>query len=154
MNLPVSLSEWTWLITETLRHMVSVYGYPQVSSWKFSMEQAMQVSVGNCTMEEYKPFYLATFQAIRSVLPDAEILVSDSIPDMRRSKETPSWKSFFCLPVKIIVFRIFSASSVFSVIILISWISLSTSMKLWMKFTRFLKTKISFRTNCFRSGSS
>lgn len=73
MNLPVSLSEWTWLITETLRHMVSVYGYPQVSSWKFSMEQAMQVSVGNCTMEEYKPFYLATFQAIRSVLPDAEI---------------------------------------------------------------------------------
>ena len=73
MNLPVSLSEWTWLITETLRHMVSVYGYPQVSSWKFSMEQAMQVSVCNCTMEEYKPFYLATFQAIRSVLPDAEI---------------------------------------------------------------------------------
>ena len=50
--------------------------------------------------------------------------------------------------------RLLHSEGVFSVIILISWISLSTSMKLWMKFTRFLKTKISFRTNCFRSGSS
>lgn len=73
MNLPSSLSEWTLLITETLRHIISVYGTREVSSWKFSMEQAMQVSVGNCTIEEYKPFYLATFTAIKALLPDAEI---------------------------------------------------------------------------------
>ncbi len=73
MNLPSDLSEWTQLITATLSHLISIYGKKEVSSWKFSMEQAMQVSVGNCDLEEYKQFYLATFRAIRNILPAAEI---------------------------------------------------------------------------------
>lgn len=40
----------------------------------FSVEQAMQVSVGNCGMEEYKAFYLASYRAIKAVLPDARVL--------------------------------------------------------------------------------
>ena len=73
MNLPSDLSEWTQLITATLGHLISLYGKKEVSSWKFSMEQAMQVSVGNCDLDEYKQFYLATFRAIRHMLPNAEI---------------------------------------------------------------------------------
>ena len=73
MNLPSDLAEWTQLITATLSHLTAIYGKKEVSSWKFSMEQAMQVSVGNCNMAEYKNFYLATFQAIKSILPAAEI---------------------------------------------------------------------------------
>ena len=73
MNLPSDLAEWTQLITAILSHLTAIYGKKEVSSWKFSMEQAMQVSVGNCDMEEYKQFYLATFQAIRNMLPAAEI---------------------------------------------------------------------------------
>lgn len=73
MNLPSDLSEWTQLITSTLGHLIAIYGKKEVSSWKFSMEQAMQVSVGNCEMAEYKQFYLATFQAIKNMLPGAEI---------------------------------------------------------------------------------
>lgn len=73
MNLPSDLSEWTQLITATLGHLISLYGKKEVSSWKFSMEQAIQVSVGNCDLDEYKQFYLATFRAIRHMLPNAEI---------------------------------------------------------------------------------
>ena len=73
MNLPSDLSEWTQLNTATLGHLISLYGKKEVSSWKFSMEQAIQVSVGICDLDEYKQFYLATFRAIRHMLPYAEI---------------------------------------------------------------------------------
>lgn len=73
MNLPSDLADWTQLITATLSHLIAIYGKKQVSSWKFSMEQAMQVSVGNCDMEEYQQFYLATFRTIKKMLPKAEI---------------------------------------------------------------------------------
>lgn len=73
INLPENIEEWTLLVTETLKHMAAVFGIVNASSWKFSMEQAIQVSVGNCDMEEYKAFYLATYRAIKAVLPDAEI---------------------------------------------------------------------------------
>lgn len=73
-NLPSDLGEWTWLVTAVLKHVVKVYGKQQVSQWIFSVEQAMQVSVGNCGMEEYKAFYLASYRAIKAVLPDARVL--------------------------------------------------------------------------------
>ncbi len=73
-SLPEDLNEWTQLVTAALKHMIHVYGEQRVSGWKFSIEQAMQVSVGNCGMEEYKAFWLASYRAIRSVLPHACIL--------------------------------------------------------------------------------
>lgn len=73
VSLPTNLDEWQLLVTETLRHFVSAYGKKEVSSWKFSMEQAVQISVGNCSLEDYKKFYLATYRAIKSVLPEVSI---------------------------------------------------------------------------------
>lgn len=74
MNLPDDLEEWTQLVTAVLKHIVKIYGKQQVSQWIFAVEQAMQVSVGNCGMEEYKAFYLASYRAIKGVLPKARIL--------------------------------------------------------------------------------
>ncbi len=68
------MEEWSQLVRAVLKHIVKIYGKQQVSQWVFSVEQAMQVSVGNCEMEHYKAFYLASYQAIKSVLPQARIL--------------------------------------------------------------------------------
>ena len=73
INLPDNLDEWSELIVTILKHMVETYGIQQVANWKFSIEQAIQVSVGNCDMEEYKAFYLASYKAIKSVLPTASV---------------------------------------------------------------------------------
>ncbi len=73
VSLPSDLGEWKLLVSETIRHFVSAYGREEVAKWKFSMEQAVQVSVGNCNLEDYKKFYLATYRAIKSVLPEASI---------------------------------------------------------------------------------
>ena len=74
VSLPTNLEEWSQLVRAVLKHIVKIYGKQQVSQWVFSVEQAMQVSVGNCEMEHYKAFYLASYQAIKSVLPQARIL--------------------------------------------------------------------------------
>ena len=73
VSIPTDLNEWQMLVTETLKHFVATYGRKEVSSWKFSMEQAVQMSVGNCSLEDYKKFYLATYRAIKSILPEASI---------------------------------------------------------------------------------
>ncbi len=73
VSLPENLDEWRKLIVETLKHFIVVFGKKEVEKWKFSMEQAVQISVGNIKLENYKPFYLETFRAIRSVLPNADI---------------------------------------------------------------------------------
>ncbi len=73
VSLPTDLNEWQMLVSETIRHFISAYGRNEVLSWKFSMEQAVQISVGNCSLEDYKNYYLATYRAIKSVLPEASI---------------------------------------------------------------------------------
>lgn len=115
LTLPANLEEWSQLIQATLKHMVEVYGKQRVSTWKFSVEQAVHISFRHCSMEDYKVFYMTSYRIIRSVLPSAEIFafgldtghvclpehreleelllfskVNDCIPDLL------SFQSFFC----------------------------------------------------------
>lgn len=73
LNLPENLDEWSLLVSTVIQHLITLYSKTEVSSWIFSMEPGVQVSFNNCDIESYNKFYKATFDAIRSALPEASI---------------------------------------------------------------------------------
>lgn len=73
MNLPNDLERWAEVVTGLLQHMVERYGMKEVQTWRFSMEQAVYEYYGLFTVEQYEAFYLATYRAIRRVIPGAYI---------------------------------------------------------------------------------
>lgn len=63
------LARWRALVTATLRHCIARYGLAKVLDWKFTVLNMNYVFFGCMTHEEYRSFYLATYEAVKAAEP-------------------------------------------------------------------------------------
>lgn len=69
--LPEDPEKWRHFLEHFLDHLTERYGIERVSGWRFAASPALYVSYHVFSMDDYLPYYLATFRAVRSRLPEA-----------------------------------------------------------------------------------
>lgn len=76
MNLPSTpdqLEKWAFLVDKVMAHLLERYGHEEVLQWRFAPINALYISYGVFTVEEYLSYYEKTYRGIRRLLPQAQI---------------------------------------------------------------------------------
>ncbi len=76
VNIPDAehLPKWIFLVEGTMKHFLERYGREEIAQWKYSFINAVYISYGVFTAEEYLLYYEKTFKCVRKFLPEAEFL--------------------------------------------------------------------------------
>lgn len=73
---PRKMTEWTALIRDFIRHLITRYGREEVISWLFSVWNEPDTNYhmfGFATYEDFYPFYEATYRTVKEVCPDLSV---------------------------------------------------------------------------------
>lgn len=71
---PKSMEKWTKYLTVFLRHIVHLFSYEEVCSWRFEFwnDPAMEGVFWHGSQESFQSFLLSSYKAFRSALPDGQ----------------------------------------------------------------------------------
>uniref|UniRef100_UPI00298EA24E GH39 family glycosyl hydrolase n=1 Tax=Treponema sp. TaxID=166 RepID=UPI00298EA24E len=70
---PKSLKKWTDLVDAFMNHIIEVYSFEEIQSWKFSIWNEPDGTISDFywqTEEEFLDFYKATYNTVKSISPD------------------------------------------------------------------------------------
>ncbi len=70
---PEKLAKWEFLAETVMRHLLERYGHEEVRQWRFAPINALYLSYGVFTVDQYLAYYEKTFHAVRRCLPEASV---------------------------------------------------------------------------------
>lgn len=70
---PENQEKWGFLADRVMAHLLDRYGHEELRQWRFAPINALYISYGVFSIEEYLIYYEKTFNSIRRLLPDARI---------------------------------------------------------------------------------
>lgn len=70
-NTPESLNKWQLLVENIMKHLLERFGCEEVRKWRFSPINAVYISYGVFSPEEYLACYERTYKSVRKFMPDA-----------------------------------------------------------------------------------
>ena len=73
LGTPENLAKWEFLVEAVMTHLLERYGHEEVEQWRFAPINALYISYGVFTADQYLAYYEKTFRGIRRFLPEAPI---------------------------------------------------------------------------------
>lgn len=68
-----NLAKWEFLVEKVMMHLLERYGQEEVQQWRFAPINALYISYGVFTADNYLAYYEKTFRGIRRYLPEVPV---------------------------------------------------------------------------------